>query len=179
MSYIKSDKLINAEFVIEPFRILPDPHRRAIVWYMAYDGDAWSDVLEFDQGFEEASEMTNEFLEHANDLFGGVEFGHGIVTTSDLVSLIRTDKTYIEIGEDKFFRNIIQHPEQGLKQRYPVIFSDWSDEDENATTLTDGWTRMITYVNRGYDLIPAVFIPEEHHYQLLAELKSDLITRRF
>lgn len=176
---IKSDALINADFAIEPFRSLSDTHRRAIVWYMAFDGDAWSDVLEFADDFEEASDLTNEFLEEVDELYGDEEFGYGIVTTADLLASVRTDKTFIEIGEEEFFRHVVQHPEQSLDQRYPVIFSDWADKGApEATTLTDGWTRMATYVNHGYDLIPAVFIPSEHHHELLARLKSEASTCR-
>jgi hypothetical protein len=77
------------------------------------------------------------------------------------------------MGEANFYGNILQHPQQKLNERYPVIFSDWPSDDEDAATLTDGWTRFVTSVNYGYDLIPAVFSPAPHHYELLSKLRDE------
>jgi hypothetical protein len=173
MPELKSDALINADFIIREFRLLPDVHRRAIAWYMAFDGDAWADALDTDEVFEEAADLNSTFFQRVDALFGDVEFGYGLVSTDDMVSLIKTDSPVVDVGEEKFFRGFIQHPKQKLDERYPVIFSDCALGDEYSTTLTDGWTRMVTYVNHGYDLIPAVFFPTEHHYELLEKLKAN------
>lgn len=173
MHHFKSDALINADFVIEEFRRLPDVHRRAIAWYMAFDGDEWGEQLDLDEVYEEASELDAAFFEQVDAMFGDTKFGYGLVSTDDMVSLIKTDTPVLEVGEEEFFRGVVQHPRQKLEERYPVIFCDSAPSDKYSTTLTDGWTRMVTYVNHEYDLIPAVFFPAPHHCELLEQLKAD------
>jgi hypothetical protein len=173
MTEFKSDALVNADFIIEPFRVLPETHRRAIAWYMAYDGDVWGDAVDFADGFEDASQLDAAFFERVDEMFGDTEFGYGTVATGNIVGLVRTDKPVVEMGEANFYGNILQHPQQKLNERYPVILSDWPSDDEDAATLTDGWTRFVTYVNYGYDLIPAVFSPSPHHYELLSKLRDE------
>ena len=38
------DALVGEDYAIVPFRDLPHPYRMALVWYMAVNGETWSDV---------------------------------------------------------------------------------------------------------------------------------------
>lgn len=164
----KSDALIDENFEIVRFSDLPDPHKRAVIWYMARDGDAWEPLIPM--SCKEAAYMSAKVIRAYDRLYGDEVIGIGSVSTEKLVASVVTD----DVAGEEFTSHqaiidleILQHPIQPPEERYPVIFND----SENQT-IQDGWTRFATYVYHRYEQIPALFFVKEHHHGLLAERKA-------
>lgn len=173
-------------FEFSKYRDLPDHYQMAMAWYMAIDGEAWCDIIDYDKLIprklntidlqtlhsrykEELRRLLPKFIE----VYGEVEFGIAKWSTDSLLTSIAKDDAFVEDGrtpdETKIlFREPIKgyyttnHPESN---RWPVILSNHNDE-----TLQDGWHRFHIYVSAGHEDIPVIFYPTDWHRELKAEM---------
>lgn len=184
--------LFNSHFEILKFKDLPKPFQLAMAWYMAVDGEAWSDVW----GDIELPHWSNSFsnpryhvemrslLESALpsliDKYGDDEFGIGHWPTKDIIRSIAHDESIIEYQSTEQTINSYKKGREigpALKgyyrssyteeDRWPVIISNFDDE-----TLQDGWKRFSLYTQSGYAETPVIFYPNEWHYELLQKRTS-------
>ena len=176
-------QLFEQEFEIIKFRDLPVQCRMAVVWHMAVDGDAWSDVIDHDvlplpEGEPDDytawdriyKKVIEELLPQFAMKYGDIEYGFAIWDTNSLLKAIAGDEGFQEYGIEGT-RTHFQAPIQGYHtteypdtDRWPVIMSD-SDYE----TIRDGWHRFHIYVSNGHADIPVIFHPEEWHYELKAQ----------
>lgn len=189
-SHIRPEKLSLFEqgFEFIKYRDLPKSHQMAMAWYMAVDGEAWDDIIDYEKvlpkgvnnsdgirwhnAFKEAlEELLPVFIER----YGDVEFGIATWNADLLIASISGDDVYKEDGIgfeearasfSKPIRNYItdSYPREG---RWPVIMSNSDDE-----TLQDGWHRFQIYVSNGHDDIPVIFYPEEWHRALKSDMEA-------
>lgn len=158
------DSVLAEGYSIHRFSDLALPFQKAIVWFMAVDGDAWDRVELPSTGDAEAFksalwELLPQFVEH----YGGIQFGKACLAKAALVESVMSDEeiAHFHACWDDYHSwyirrcEIPNHPEAG---RWPVILS--SDPSE---TIRDGWHRFHSYMRDGAAEIPAVFFPKAHH----------------
>jgi hypothetical protein len=170
------------------FRDLPVPYQMAMAWYMAVDGEAWDDIIDYD-----AVEIPDDAQQgdHSHDAaykatlrkllpefvaqYGDVEFGVATWSTEDLIASIAGDDGFREEEPDiEGTRSNFAEPIKGYfttrypeTDRWPVIMSNEDDE-----TLQDGWHRFHIYVSNGHKDIPVIFYPEEWHREFKASMEA-------
>lgn len=161
------DLVSKSGFEIRRFQDLSAPYQMAIIWYMAFDGEAWATIDYpdnapfFDKEFAKSTivaALPKYVAAHAETLFGVSVFSlhdvkeavmAGAEIGGDFESWESYHKWYIG-GED------VQ--EYAHDCRWPAIVSGFDDE-----VFQDGWHRMHSYARSGHKDIPVVFYPEEHH----------------
>ena len=120
------------------FKALPVDAQKAIVHYMAVDGEAW-----------EANEPLSFYVRK----YGGVSFGYVLLPMQVLVRQIQGNM------DDFTWRNFDEYHKWYLggggvphhKSAWPVLLAD-----ERGEVLQDGWHRFHDYYRRGLKTVPAV-----------------------
>lgn len=174
----RMDTLIG-DFDLLPFRELPLPYKMAIAWYMAIDGDAWSDVIDgipftdHDAGQSEFHTYWKQALvdrmPQFDEAYGDVHFGVTTIATEDVLASIARDDVNVAEGIDlDEVRNRYAsggkhsaYPDHGPNDRWPVVLSSHDDE-----TLQDGWHRFGAYAGAGHLDVPAFFYPDDRHFAM-------------
>ncbi len=155
--------LFDQGFEIVRYRDLSRPYQLAIAWYMAIDGEAWNDLIPFEEHtIPEYStdvdawrnlmlRLLDEAMPKFLESYGDVEFGVGLWSTENLLRSI-VDDSDVDGTTFKEFRDSYKKPIRGLassyyeeEKRWPSILSGFSDE-----TFQDGWNRFHTYVSNGH-----------------------------
>lgn len=182
-------KLFEQGFDLVAFKDLPPEHQMAMAWYMAVDGEAWDDVIDWDsikfpkgignsddpRWHETRKQVVADNMQSFIEKYGDREFGIATWPAKDLVTSVAGDDFAKEEGYsfDRLWANyqkpvenyfVTSHPKDRL---WPVIMSNHDDE-----TLQDGWHRFHLYVANGHEDIPVIFYPEAWHYELKAQLNG-------
>lgn len=183
----EKEALFDNDFEILQFKNIYKSAQLAMAWYMAVDGEAWSDIWKdvslpyWKDSFSnpeyhaEMRSLLENALPSLIDKYGDVEFGIGHWPTSEIILSIAHDEQILadqsaqhtletykpgrETGSalNGYYRT--SYPEEN---RWPVILSNFDDE-----TLQDGWKRFSLYTQSGYSHTPVIFYPNEWHYELL------------
>lgn len=158
----RMDLLLEKRYTIQQFKDLPISHQKAIVWFMAVDGDAWDGV---DISFLSENELKHELINlmpkyikvYGEKLFGSISL--------DVDSLKKSIMNDIDISDsfkswEEYHSSYIAFdvPKYSHKERWPVILSD-----DDSETLHDGWHRFHSYVRDNASYVPVVFFPKEQH----------------
>lgn len=185
---LRIDALHGGAYEIVAFRDLPMPYKMAMAWYMAVDGEAWGEFLDYrklhrampDQAVDQAGwhAFWKDVLVEAMPLFdahhGDEQFGVALVPTEAVLASIVDDEVLED--EDLTLEDLRErygsganhegYPEHGPVDRWPVILSSTDDE-----TLQDGWHRFGSYVKSGHEDIPAIFYPQARHLEAKPTLR--------
>jgi len=136
------------------FKYLPKPHKLAIAWYMAIDGEAWT--LPFDCWDADQVMIKKLFVRNIykfDELYGNKKFGvinvPVEVCKEEVMKHLQGDfKTfedyhnwYVGYGREKHTR----------RNAWPCILSDVKDE-----FLQDGWHRFHRYIDLKMEKIPCI-----------------------
>ncbi len=180
-------ELFEQGFEIIPFRDLPASHQLAMAWYMAIDGEAWIDIIDYDKLDRDHGNITDEGARrkaYATELenympafiaqYGDVEFGIALWPVNSLIKSIAGDEGFERFqGDIGALRADYETPIQQYfrtsypaENRWPVIMSSFDDE-----TLQDGWHRFHIYVSLQHSDIPVIFYPQEWHRDMKAEME--------
>jgi hypothetical protein len=169
------DRLFGDDYELVAFRDLPEPHRMAMAWYMAINGEAWVDVLPYNSHSDEEGpawvlhwkKTLADLMPVFDERYGDTVFGIATVGTEEMLHSIVDDFHAKDQGLDlegvrethmKGSRHS-DYPDHGPEDRWPVVLS--SDDDE---TLQDGWHRFGSYVRGRHADIPTIFYPERRHF---------------
>lgn len=153
-------------YEIKRFADLDLPSQMAIVWYMAFDGEAWAHIdyertAVFDREAAKDSirtAMPKYVAEHGSTLFGVSKFSVEDFKIAIMAGgEVAEDFTSWESYQD-WYVGCSDVPSHGNIGRWPAIVSGFDDE-----ILQDGWHRTHSYIRNGDTDIPVIFYPEEKH----------------
>lgn len=175
----RMDTLIEENYALVQFKDLPEPYQRSMVFYMAVDGEAWTEPFEdvdgprFDAGKDGAdwhaywnarvAERMPQFISiYGDEYFGIAEIPTERLLTHMVHSLeLQGDKrqTAAEFRAD--MNSVMDAPfhDHAKVDRWPVILSDIFEE-----TMQDGFHRLGNYVRHEAPTIPAIFYPSDRHF---------------
>jgi hypothetical protein len=161
------DKLVGQTgYEIKKFGDLDVPSQKAIIWYMAIDGEAWDLLGEVGrQEFGDydglhravAKEIPKYVAKYGNKKFGVASIPADVMKAAWLENMVAIGAygSWEAYQKATASRALPQHPPT---DRWPSILGSEHDE-----VLQDGWKRCASYMEAGHTDIPVVFYPERRH----------------
>ncbi|WP_155293353.1 hypothetical protein [Comamonas testosteroni] len=162
----RMDDLVGKDFKILAFRDLPLTHQLSIAQYMPLEEGAES----------ETPASLKELLPAYLLQHGDGEWGVLNIAAERLKQFVMADEDRAT-GSETWEEYAAAYcaggdvPHYAPDDRWPVFLS--ADDYE---TLLDGWHRMHSYMRSGFVDVPAIFAPEERHYELIAAQKGNVKT---
>jgi len=176
------DDLLGDRYSLVKFKDLSDPYKRAMAFYMGVDGEAWSEAFDgldqedmprFDAGKDGAdwhafwNRMLIEYMPKFVELYGDVYFGVLEIDTGRLIDHLAASlamqgdtRSAEEITAGARSTHDLPYHNHAQTDRWPVILSNYEDE-----TMQDGFHRLGNYLRHGATEIPAIFYPQERHFE--------------
>jgi hypothetical protein len=138
------------------FKYLPMPHKLAIAWYMAIDGDAWR--LPFDSYWADTdtNKLKRLFIKNVykfDEQYGNKKFG----VINIPVEVCKEEVMKHLQGDFKTFNDYhtwyVSHSREKHTRRnaWPCILSDFKGE-----FFQDGWHRFHRYIDLKMENIPCI-----------------------
>lgn len=160
----RMDDLVGKDFKILAFRDLQLSHQLAIAHYMTLDGDAEGETPASLEAL-----LSAHLLHHGDDEWGVLN-----VAAERLKQSVMADEDRAS-GNESWEQYAAAYcaagdvPHYDSDDRWPVLLSA-----DNYETLLDGWHRMHSYMRSGAVDVPAIFAPEERHYELIGARKGNV-----
>ena len=159
----RMDSLIGDSYVLARFADLPMHWQLSIVWRTVMDCESWADVVTPQwPSAEDAKAGLTQMLPQYVERYGDQLFGVATICTEAIKASVMQDEDIAgsydswEQYHAWYMRGgAVKHQESN---RWPVTLSP-----DNYETLLDGWNRLHSYIRDGAAVIPAVFVPQEHH----------------
>jgi hypothetical protein len=149
------------------FRDLPPSHRKAIIWYMAADGEAWpslgglADNIKVSPGRHNATPATKAITTEVLEAYT-LEYGNELFIIGDMPLDVLKDINWFSTEIKQKFKtfdryhqwylsvNVGWMPKHARTDRWPCIMGD------NDELFQDGWHRFHCYVAQKAQVIPCI-----------------------
>jgi hypothetical protein len=155
---------------VMPFSQLPLGAKRAMIWYMAVDGEAWkmpplTKKLQEHQGVlfgkDDPSPLIHKFILKNMDFFdkhyGKVKFGLAMVPRSEIEAALMKSFKALKSGHDTLKEWLNEREGEGIPRHkttdFPTIFSSYKDDG----LFQDGWHRVSAYLKQKKEIIPCLY----------------------
>lgn len=159
----RMDDLVGKDFKILAFRDLPLSHQLSIAQFLPLEEGAEGETPASLKAL-----LPAYLIQHGDDEWGVLNIEAERLKQSVMADEDRAtgSETWEEYTAAYCAGGDVPHYDSD--DRWPVLLSA-----DNYETLLDGWHRMHSYMRSGAAHVPAIFAPEERHYELIGARKGN------